>query len=250
MKIKDWKKFQHYDKRKPPWIKLHKGILDDIRAHKLSDGAFRFLINLILLASEEFGNLPDIEEISFRLRIDISKVNSYLKEIDYCIESCDSKVLADCKQNGVLEKEKEVDLKKIKKPLSSKKNLAQQVLDYLNEKADRKYKPTDTNLKFILARFKEEYDIDDLKWVIDYKVAEWKNGDMDMYLRPATLFNATKFNQYIGVKGIKEPGTDKKWYETSTGIIEKGKELELNEDDFDNFPAFKNAVFEKLNKKD
>ena len=63
MKIKNWRKFQHYDKRKPLWIKLYRDILDDIRIHKLSDGAFRFLINLILLASEEFGELPEPEEI-------------------------------------------------------------------------------------------------------------------------------------------------------------------------------------------
>ena len=112
MKIKNWGKFQHYDKRRPLWIKLYRDILDDIKIYKLSDGAFRFLINSILLASEDFGELPECDEIAFRLRLDKDKVNKYLQEIDYCIEHDDSEVLADCYQDASLEKEKEKEKEK------------------------------------------------------------------------------------------------------------------------------------------
>jgi uncharacterized phage protein (TIGR02220 family) len=30
-------------------------------------------------------------------------------------------------------------------------------------------------------------------------VREWKGTEMDMYLRPATLFNCAKFNSYAGM---------------------------------------------------
>ena len=70
------------------------------------------------------------------------------------------------------------------------------ILDYLNEKAGTHYKPVESNLKFINARLKD-YTVEDLEAVIDKKVAEWKGTDMQKYLRPETLFNATKFESYI-----------------------------------------------------
>ena len=82
--------------------------------------------------------------------------------------------------------------------------IAQQVLDYLNEKAETHFKPVESNLKFIKARLKD-YTESDLKAVIDKKTAEWKGTQMQMYLRPETLFNATKFESYInGLTPIKE----------------------------------------------
>lgn len=70
-----------------------------------------------------------------------------------------------------------------------------EVLGYLNEKAGTRYKPVESNLKFIRARLKD-YSIADLKAVIDRQVAKWKGTSMQMYLRPETLFNATKFETY------------------------------------------------------
>ena len=97
-----------------------------------------------------------------------------------------------------------------KKPkMKEKENLninliAEQVLDYLNEKAETHFKPVESNLKFIKARLKD-YTESDLKAVVDKKTAEWKGTQMQMYLRPETLFNATKFESYInGLTPIKE----------------------------------------------
>lgn len=73
--------------------------------------------------------------------------------------------------------------------------IAERVLCYLNEKAGTGFKPVDSNLKFIISRLKQ-YSEDDLKAVIDKKVKEWKGTKMQPYLRPETLFNATKFESY------------------------------------------------------
>lgn len=72
------------------------------------------------------------------------------------------------------------------------------VLAYLNEKASRDYRPVNGNIGLITARLKEGASVEDCKAVIDRKVEQWKGGDMDKFLRPATLFNATKFAQYQG----------------------------------------------------
>lgn len=70
-----------------------------------------------------------------------------------------------------------------------------EVLEYLNENAGTKYRPVESNLKFIRARLKD-YSVADLKAVVDRQVAKWKGTSMQMYLRPETLFNATKFETY------------------------------------------------------
>ena len=84
-------------------------------------------------------------------------------------------------------------------PPSQIKSQATHVLDFLNQKTGRAYRPVDTNLKLIMARFKSGSSVMDCRQVIAKKTREWK-GDAKMaeYLRPATLFNATKFEQYVG----------------------------------------------------
>lgn len=78
---------------------------------------------------------------------------------------------------------------------------AEEVLEFLNMKAGRNYRPTRVNLEFIEARLKEGYTVDECKQVVAMKVREWRGSEMDMYLRPATLFNCAKFNSYAGMLG-------------------------------------------------
>lgn len=76
-----------------------------------------------------------------------------------------------------------------------------EILDYLNLKAGRRYRPVKVNLKFISDRLAESSLIE-CKAVIDAKVAEWLDDPrMSQYLRPETLFGATKFAQYVGQLG-------------------------------------------------
>lgn len=73
------------------------------------------------------------------------------------------------------------------------------ILSYLNQRAKRDYRAVDSNLRLIAARLGEGASVADCKAVIDAKVSAWKDDPkMNEYLRPETLFNATKFAQYIG----------------------------------------------------
>lgn len=74
------------------------------------------------------------------------------------------------------------------------------IIEYLNIKARKKFKNVESNAKFIRARFEKGYTVDDLKQVIDTKVADWLDTEQAKYLRPETLFNATKFQSYINQK--------------------------------------------------
>ena len=74
------------------------------------------------------------------------------------------------------------------------------IIDYLNEKADKKYRVNNkVTQKHINARLKEGYTVEDFKCVIDKKCAEWKNTEMEQYLRPETLFG-TKFESYLNAR--------------------------------------------------
>lgn len=84
-RIKNWEKFQHFKDRTPPWIKLHKEVLDQRDINRLSDKAFRVLVGLWLLASEDHelrGHIPNEDDIAFRLRMDKSNVSRCLQELE------------------------------------------------------------------------------------------------------------------------------------------------------------------------
>ena len=85
MQIKNWSKFQHFKDRRPPWIKLHREMLDQRDINQISDCAFRVLVGLWLIASEDEakeGNLPPIEDIEFKLRIEKAKLIKAINELD------------------------------------------------------------------------------------------------------------------------------------------------------------------------
>jgi uncharacterized phage protein (TIGR02220 family) len=85
------------------------------------------------------------------------------------------------------------------------------VLDYLNEKAGKRYRAVHANVALIAARLGES-TIDECRAVIDAKVEAWQHdGKMCRYLRPATLFNATKFANYVGELGSPSKGNGRDW---------------------------------------
>lgn len=76
---------------------------------------------------------------------------------------------------------------------------AKEVLAYLNQKAGRNYRPSPANLDLITARLREGTSPTQLKTIIDVKTTQWLDDPkMADYLRPATLFNRTKCEQYLG----------------------------------------------------
>lgn len=88
----------------------------------------------------------------------------------------------------------------LKKPsLSGVPDGAIEVLEYLNLKTGSHYRPVASNLGLIRGRLKEGATIEECKSVVDAKSAQWGNdAKMAEYLRPATLFGASNFAQYIG----------------------------------------------------
>lgn len=106
---KNWEKFQHYKHRSPPWIKLHRDILDDFDWWSLPIASRAIAPCLWLLAScEEDGEFDATpEKLAFRFRMtekDIQLAIKPLIEKGYFVYA--SEVLADCYQNATTEKSK------------------------------------------------------------------------------------------------------------------------------------------------
>jgi hypothetical protein len=55
LRVKNWTEFQHYKDRNPPWIKLHRTLLDDYEFSRLQDASKAHLMLIWLFASQKDG---------------------------------------------------------------------------------------------------------------------------------------------------------------------------------------------------
>jgi len=84
--IKNWQKFQHYKNRRPPWIKIHRTLLDD-REYLAMPIHGRAIAPLIwLMASEaENGTLDmSVNDIAWRLRLPEKEVAAGVADMVKC----------------------------------------------------------------------------------------------------------------------------------------------------------------------
>jgi len=73
---KNWRDFQHYSNRRPPWIKLHRTLLEDYDYISLPDASKALAPMLWLLASEQDGGkiVATEQQLSFRLHMSIERM--------------------------------------------------------------------------------------------------------------------------------------------------------------------------------
>ena len=80
---------------------------------------------------------------------------------------------------------------------NNKLSTCKEVISYLNLKAKKNFKvDTASHQKFIKARLKEGYALEDFKKVVDIMVAKWKGTEYEQYLQPQTLFG-NKMDNYL-----------------------------------------------------
>ena len=128
LKPKNWEKFQHYRDRCPPWIKLHRDLLND-RAYMNLPIASKAIAPLLwLLASESKDGSFNAasEELAFRLRIASKDIELGLKPlIDNGFFVDASTMLAPCLQLAIPERETEKE--------TEKKSVSLELPDWLNK---------------------------------------------------------------------------------------------------------------------
>ena len=112
LRVKNWAQFQHYKDRAPPWVKLHKGLLDDVEFQRLPVASRALAPMPWLLASEsEEGSVDDdVEKLAFRLRQSLEEVRGAVKSLilaGFLIP--DSNTLAEGLRDACLETERETE---------------------------------------------------------------------------------------------------------------------------------------------
>ena len=118
---KNWAVFQHYKDRCPPWIKLHRDLLNDRSYMRLPIASKALAPMLWLLASESKDGVFDgsLDELVFRLHITPKEYQDGVKPlIDNDFFILVSGVLAERKHNAIPETEGETETKTEKKATS------------------------------------------------------------------------------------------------------------------------------------
>lgn len=102
---------------------------------------------------------------------------------------------------------------------TAEKSTASGIIAYLNEKALRQFptegKRADSNQKIIIARLRDGFTEDELKRVIDCKVAKWLDDPkMKDYLKPSTLFRPGHCSDYL-----EESKSTQSFSKESNGLV-------------------------------
>lgn len=125
-KVKNWKQFQHFKDRTPPWIKLYRGLLDDPDFHALDGDTAKQLVMIWLVASEDEthqGLLPCEKKLAFRLRISEKQLKQTLTKLSHWLIQDDINVISDGYQLDApeTERETETDVRERKKSVDVKR---------------------------------------------------------------------------------------------------------------------------------
>lgn len=162
MKIKNWDKFQHFKDRRPPWIKLHRDILEHRDINSISDGSFRVLVGMWLLASEDKnmgGELPPVEDIAFRLRVEKTKIIKALKELDAFLIQDDINAISSDHQDDDPERETETE----KRQKQRREDICLVFEFWKSTLSHPRAKLDDTRKKTIKKALDAGYSVDDCK---------------------------------------------------------------------------------------
>lgn len=185
LKPKNWAHFQHYKDRCPPWIKLHRDLLNNRDFMRLPLASKALAPMLWLLASESKDGAFDgsLDELVFRLHITPKEYEDGLKPLlDKGFFISDGVMLAPRLQNAIPETETEGETKKEKKVAVAPVVLPDWIpLEtweaYLAMRKKIKKSPTEYAIKLIidkLARFKANGQ--DVKKVLEKSItAGWQD---------------------------------------------------------------------------
>lgn len=209
------------------WIKLHRALLewewyDDVNVSRL-------FIHCILKANhkdnkykgkliERGSFVTGFENLSKETNLSVQKIRTAISKL----KSTNDLTIKSTSQGTVIQvvsynkfqvatnestNDQQTDNKQIttnnndKNKKNENKEEVKEVLAYLNQKLNKKYRVA----KGLLKRFTEGYTVEDAKKVIDNKIIEWGEDEkMKKYLTPDTLFSE-KFDKYLNQEPTDQP---------------------------------------------
>lgn len=105
-----------------------------------------------------------------------------------------------------------------------------EIIEDLNEQSGKQYRVTGSSKELITARWKEGFTLEDFQRVHLNMAVKWKNDPaMNQYLRPSTLYQASKFESYLNAEPtLSDRGKVSRTTEKNLAVfehfIQEGKE--------------------------
>ena len=88
--------------------------------------------------------------------------------------------------------------------------VAQRVIEFFNQTTEKNFKNTDTNLTLVTSLLEAGYTEEDIKLVIVNKTEQWLGSEhLEHFLRPATIFRKSNFDNYVNEPMSKKAGEKK-----------------------------------------
>ena len=198
LKVKNWERFQHFKKGKPPWIKLYRDLLGSYQFMNLSETDRWCLVGLWILAAETNNSIPcDPKWLQIRLtlyhrpKIDLLVSQGFIEKTS--IQTNFTKI----------ETETEVEEEKDNPPIVPLKGDVEkipfkEIIDDLNARSGGKYKYTsESTQRQVRARWNEGHRLDDFRTAHRNVVEGWNGTSMEQFIRPSTIYRASKFEGYV-----------------------------------------------------
>ena len=118
---------------------------------------------------------------------------------------------------------------------NSIKDKVKYIVEHLNEKAGKQFRPTSKETQsHIQARMNDGFKVEDFITVIDKMCAKWKgDAKMNDYLRPSTLFG-TKFESYLNTS-VPQPAPARGGRPAAPTVGPNGIPINPSKNDLDKF---------------
>ena len=231
---KNWAEFQHYKDRAPPWIKLHKGLLDNFEFQSLPVASRALAPMLWLLASDhERGEIDAApKKLAFRLRMTEREVTDALRPLidnDFFLSiDVDSDLLAGRKRDACLEERQRRE----------REETEQKARDFENFWSA--YPKKEAKKDALAAWAKVKAPLKTLLEAIERKrgTDEWTKSKGQFVPLAATWLNGKRWEDGANTIG----GVSTIWHESAAGVRAKAAELGIEEGDLEQFPIFKARV--------
>jgi hypothetical protein len=206
---KNWAVFQHYKDRCPPWIKLHRDLLNDRVYMRLPIASKAIAPLLWLLASESKDGIFDgsLDELVFRLHITPKEYQDGVKPlIDNDFFILVSGVLAERKQSAIPETEGERE-KEAKRETDAPEGVSLEVWDsFVKQRKARKAQITER----VMNSIKEQAKI--AGWTLENALSEivirnWQTFKSDWVAvkpNPADIVRVT-----VPLSNLPDPALEK-----------------------------------------
>ena len=140
--------------------------------------------------------MPEVPRLTGKESESAERVRAFRERKRQELLNCNSDV-TECNDNKEEEEEKQ---RTENREQQEEQFPYDEIIAYLNDKCCTRYKATKSTKELIHARIEEGFTKDDCFTVIDNKVATWKGTEWEKFLRPDTLFRASKFQGYLNEK--------------------------------------------------